>query len=223
MDTLRRPPRLRVKFVVLAVVALVVAGTTRDDRTLTALTNAIVTENTLPGTPQSVWDVSGSGDPAIQGFATDISVNAGDPVTFKIKLQPEVLGGYAIDVYRLGYYQGLGARFIATVNPTADQIAASHAQPDCLRETASGLVDCGTWGESGTFDTTGLTSGVYIARPRRDDRKGASHIVFIVRNDSRKAAMLFQTSDTTWQAYNQYPGLADGGSSLYCNQDVIPT
>src|SRR5690349_25017081 len=99
MDTLRRPPRLRVKFVVLAVVALVVAGISRDHRPLTAqVTNPIVAENLLPGAPQSEWDVSGSGDAAIQGYATDISVNAGATVTFKIKLQPVVVGGYVIDI-----------------------------------------------------------------------------------------------------------------------------
>ena len=38
----------------------------------------------------------------------------------------------------------------------------------------------------------------------------ASHIVFVVRNDASTSDMLFQTSDTTWQAYNDY-----GGNSLY--------
>ena len=34
--------------------------------------------------PPSVWDISGAGDPTIQGFATDISVNTGRPSRFKI-------------------------------------------------------------------------------------------------------------------------------------------
>ena len=44
--------------------------------------NAIKCENELPGTPQSEWDIDGIGDASIQGFATQISVNAGsaDPV-----------------------------------------------------------------------------------------------------------------------------------------------
>ena len=36
--------------------------------------NPIVAENQLPGTPQSTWGVSGSGDATIQGFASDISI-----------------------------------------------------------------------------------------------------------------------------------------------------
>ena len=39
---------------------------------------------------------------------------------------------------------------------------------------------------------------------------GASHIFFVVRDDSGQSDLLFQTSDTTWQAYNRY-----GGNSLY--------
>ena len=39
--------------------------------------NPIVCENSKPGNPQSEWDISGGGDPSIQGFATDISVNLG--------------------------------------------------------------------------------------------------------------------------------------------------
>ena len=75
--------------------------------------NPIVTENALPGNPKSEWDVSGSGDPNIQGFATDMSVNKGSTVRFKI----DVTGGgtYTIRIYRLGYYQGNGARLIANL------------------------------------------------------------------------------------------------------------
>jgi len=46
--------------------------------------NEIVSENQLPGSPASEWDVSGAGDPTIQGFATDVSVDQGGTITFKI-------------------------------------------------------------------------------------------------------------------------------------------
>src|SRR5258708_4304282 len=49
--------------------------------------NEIVAENCLPGNPDSEWDVKtgDAGDPTIQGFATDISVNRGSTIFFKIK------------------------------------------------------------------------------------------------------------------------------------------
>ena len=44
----------------------------------------IVCENQLPGTDPSVWDLSGTSNPNLQGFTTDISYNKGQPVSFKI-------------------------------------------------------------------------------------------------------------------------------------------
>ena len=42
-----------------------------------------------------------------------------------------------------------------------------------------------------------------------------SHIVFVVRDDDGSSDVLFQTSDSTWQAYNQF-----GGNSLYVGNPV---
>ena len=64
---------------------------------------------------------------------------------------------------------------------------------------------------SASWSTASAASGIYLAKLKRIDTGGASHIVFIVRDDARQADFVFQTSDTTWQAYNQY-----GGGSLYC-------
>ena len=55
------------------------------------LVNAIVCENSKAGTDQSIWDVSGAGDASIQGFATDISVNHGETVHFKIDTTGDVV------------------------------------------------------------------------------------------------------------------------------------
>jgi hypothetical protein len=192
-----------------AAVLLAVGGAIRPTLEAQATSNPIVTENALAGSPQSEWDIQGSGEPTLQGFATDISVNKGSIVSFKIKTSAP---GYVIDIYRLGYYQGFGARKIATVRPTAAQVTAAQSQPGCLMDNASGLVDCGNWAVAGSWNTTGATSGIFIAKLSRSDNLNASsHIYFIVRDDSRTSEILFQTSDTTWQAYNQY-----GGNSLYC-------
>src|SRR5688572_25727147 len=47
--------------------------------------NPIVIENQLPGTPASQWDLNGLASTTLEGFATDISVNHGSTVNFKIK------------------------------------------------------------------------------------------------------------------------------------------
>ena len=168
--------------------------------------NAIACENALTGTPQSQWDLTNpnAGDASIQGFATDISVNKGDTVTFKVNTNAV---NYRIDIYRLGYYQGNGARFIAQVLPSA---SLPQVQPSCLTDS-TGLVDCGNWAVSASWQVPSTAvSGVYLAKLTRLDTLGASHMVFIVRDDSSHSDVLFQTSDETWQAYNRY-----GGNSLY--------
>jgi len=171
----------------------------------TAPPNRIVAENCLAGSAPAEWNISGIGDPGIQGFATDISVNRGSSVGFKLKTNA---ASYRLDIYRMGYYGGLGARKVASIAPSA---ALPQAQPACLNDAATGLIDCGNWSPSATWPVPATaTPGIYFAKAVRADTGGASHIVFVVRDDAGTSPLLFQTSDTTWQAYNDY-----GGNSLY--------
>ncbi|MFT4165254.1 MAG: DUF4082 domain-containing protein [Microlunatus sp.] len=171
--------------------------------------NAIVCENELPGSPESEWDIDGVGDESIQGFATQISVNAGSAVQFKVDTDAHA---YTIKIYRLGWYQGNGARLVDTISPSA---SLPQNQPACATDAATEIYDCGTWGVSASWNVpTTAVSGVYIARLIRSDTNGDSHIPFIVRNDGNTSKVLFQTSDTTWQAYNTY-----GGSNFYWGGD----
>src|SRR5690349_8093361 len=68
-------------------------------------TNPISAENALPGNPESEWGISGTGSSNIEGFATDISVNKGSTVHFKVNTNARA---YHIDLYRVGYYGGMG-------------------------------------------------------------------------------------------------------------------
>ena len=79
-----------------------------------AMSNDIVCENSKPGTPETTWQVSVDGDSTIRGFATDISVNRGQTINFKINTDAT---NYQIDLYRLGYYGGNGARYISSISP----------------------------------------------------------------------------------------------------------
>jgi hypothetical protein len=126
--------------------------------------NEIVAENCRPGNPPEEWDVNSIGDPSIQGFATDISVNRGETATFKVKTDASA---YRIDIYRMGYYGGKGARLVTTLKPSA---GLPQAQPDCMTEPATRLVDCGNWQVSASWPVPAdAVSGVYIARLVRTD------------------------------------------------------
>ncbi len=179
--------------------------------------NPIVCENSKPGNPASEWDISGggAGDPNLQGFATDISVNHGETVHFKIDTP---YSAYHLDIYRMGYYNGDGARKVVTVTPSA---SLPQTQPDCIDDpTTTGLTDCGNWAESASWAVPAdAVSGIYFAKLVRDGggASDGSHIFFIVRDDTGQSDLLFQTQDTTWEAYNQY-----GGRSLYQSSDGGP-
>lgn len=179
------------------------------------MANDIVCENSKPGSPDNQWDVKtgDGGDPTIQGFATDISVPQGGTVNFKISTPAKA---YTISIYRIGYYGGNGARFIASVTPSA---TLPQSQPACITDGSTNLVDCGNWAVSASWAVpSNATSGVYVAHLVRTDTGGDSHIVFVVRNDSSHSAVVYQTSDESWQAYNSS---GPGGFSLYGNQNAF--
>lgn len=126
--------------------------------------NAIVRENCRPGNPREEWDIADDGDPAIQGFATDMSVNVGARVEFKIDTHSD---RYRIDVYRMGWYGGSGARRLDTLRPS---VTLPQAQPPCRVHTQTSLVDCGTWAVSASWQVPAdAVSGVYVARLVRED------------------------------------------------------
>jgi hypothetical protein len=115
---------------------------------------------------------------------------------------------YQVEIYRLGYYGGDGATLVTTITATG------RLQPEPITD-ARGLVDAGNWRVSASWQTPpDAVSGVYLAKLQRLDPKGrpikraTNQIPFIIRegDSTRKSDILFQTSDTTWQAYNSWGG-----------------
>jgi len=182
--------------------------------------NAIACENQLPGDPQSDWVVNGIGDATIQGFATQMSVQPGQTESFKISTPAS---SYHIDILRVGYYQGNGARKVASgLLPSA---SLPQTQPTCKSDTApTGLVDCGNWGVSASWAVPpAAVSGLYLAHLVRNDTGGSSEIPFVVRSDASHSDILVQTSDETWQAYNSSGGNTSAVNSLYqCSSNCPP-
>ena len=168
--------------------------------------NPVACENLLPGSPQSAWDVTAGQGTTIQGFADPFSVNLGGTINFKIQ---SAATSYKIDIYRMGYYQGNGARLEASVTPN---ISVSKSQPTCATNKATGLVDCSNWGVSASWTVpTTLVSGVYFAHIYRTDTStDENQIPFVVRNDASHSSIVLGTDDETWQAYNDW-----GGYSVY--------
>ncbi len=174
------------------------------------VTNPIACENTKAGTPESVWGIDGNdGDEALQGFATSMSINKGEAVSFKI----DATTPYRLDIYRVGYYAGNGARLI--------QSSLTHTttnQGACTTHSSTGLIDCGNWSTSATWTAPSTSvSGLHFALLTRTDNGNTSQVPFVVRDDASTSDVVVQTSDTTWQAYNNY-----GGNSLYMCEVACP-
>jgi methionine-rich copper-binding protein CopC len=164
------------------------------------VTNKVACENTQTGADD--WQAQYRDD-TILGYTTDISYNVGQTVSFKMLTSAS---SYKLDIYRLGWYSGKGARYMGTVQRNTPQ-----NQPPCLRDAPTALIDCGNWAVSVTWNIPSTAvSGIYYARMTRLDTGAENEMAFVVRDDASTSKVFFQTSDATWVAYNRY-----GGNSLY--------
>lgn len=167
--------------------------------------NPVVAENKLPGALD--WQltrvrVDGAGfrSPWIEGYCSHQSVAAGDELQIFVSTNPT--RKYRLEIFRMGYYDGRGARLMQTLGPF-DGITQPTPQPgeknlhECRWEPSVRLTIPKDW-----------LSGVYLGRlttvPDGAEAYWQSYVVFIVRDD-RPAEILFQCSDNTWQAYNTWP------------------
>jgi hypothetical protein len=146
-------------------------------------------------------DKSGFRSPWIEGYCSKQSLKAGETIEILVSTDPP--RRFGIEIFRLGYYGGRGARLLTTLGPFEGK-----AQPiptpgpknihECRWEATTTLTIPGDW-----------PSGVYLGRlstivDEDVEPYWQNYIVFIVRDD-RPADILFQCSDNTWQAYNRWP------------------
>ncbi len=164
--------------------------------------NPVYLENKNAGS--STWRIGSYTSTDIAGYASALSVQRGGSIGFKTSVATP--GAYTIQVYRLGYYGGTGARLMFT-SPSLTGIT----QPTCpVTNAATRLVEC-SWTTRYTLAVgANWTSGLYMAKLRLTSNGKESPIFFVVRNDASTSKILFQSSFTTSAAYNRF-----GGYSLY--------
>ena len=168
--------------------------------------NAIQNENRNPGDPG--WDAFNppTSDTTLSGYASPISVNGGGSVDLYVTTRAASL---TMDIYRIGWYGGAGARLMTSLGPFP---GAAQAVPS--PDPVTGMISCdGTWSKTATLTIpTSWVTGVYVARLNGSDGNH-SLIYFVVRHDSGHEALVFKSSVNTAEAYNLW-----GGISLYENQ-----
>ncbi len=146
----------------------------------------------------------------IEGYASATSVNKGEFVRFYVNTR--VNQTVHLDIYRLGYYGGSGARFIQGLHS-----AWVGPKPYPIPDLLYGLAEC-DWPalpnqqiHQQWLVPPDAVSGVYIVKLTglgtiaKGGGNLSSYISFVVRDDARVSDLLFQRSVTTDQAYNNYP------------------
>ncbi len=167
----------------------------------------IIRENRKPGALN--WQLTrvkldgrnGHRSPWIEGYCSHQSIEAGQTLDIFVSTNPPAK--FEIEIFRMGYYGGRGARFITKLGPfqgktQADPPVGPNRLRECMWEATTQLRIPRDW-----------PSGVYLGRMTilpENPTSGAwqSYIIFIVK-DRRPADILFQCADNTWQAYNRWP------------------
>ena len=138
--------------------------------------------------------------PWIEGYCSKQSVKAGETIDIMVSTKPA--RNFKLEIFRMGYYAGRGARLMKTLEsiegatqPTP-AIGEKHLH-ECKWQASHQLTIPDDW-----------ISGVYLGRmttiPQDREAYWQSYVIFIVKDD-RPADILFQCSDNTWQAYNTWP------------------
>src|SRR6266513_2912060 len=188
------------------------ASTSTDNSVTFTPVSPVVLENQQPGSGNwRMWlhNIPPADDvnKQIKGYASATSVNKGESITFYVTVNPAQQ--YTMDVYRMGWYQGLGGRLMQSIGPLQGVV-----QPACPVDAVTGLIEC-NWTASYTLAVpTSWTSGVFVVQ-LTNAQGSQNYITFVVRDDARVADIMFQQAVATYQAYNNYPDDNATGKSLY--------
>jgi hypothetical protein len=172
--------------------------------------NAISTENALPGDPHSYRPITP--ESSLDVYASQISITPGETLQLHVSAAPGTR--YEVLIYRLGWYQGNGARLIGCL-PACGGDRAGAQYPVPAPDPNTGFLDAG-WPVTDSFQvpTTAVT-GYYLAEAVATSGPNAGRMrysPFIVRAPSGQTPshILVQIGVNTAEAYNQW-----GGKSLY--------
>ncbi len=158
-------------------------------------------------------------DPAenreIEGYASAPSVDLDEQICFYVNVGTRDRRGwpasYKMEIFRLGWYGGKGG-----LRVTDPMWFYGIAQREPKIDLETGLVECRWRSQLSLVPKKQKdykdrwTSGMYVAKLTENATGKQSYIRFVVRDDKRKPDLLFQSSVTTDQCYNEW-----GGKSVY--------
>ncbi|GAA2163296.1 hypothetical protein GCM10009826_34770 [Humibacillus xanthopallidus] len=139
-----------------------------------------------------------AGETDLAGYTDRVSVLPGE--SFGLHLS-SALGPVTVRAFRLGYYQGTGARLVWT-SPNIATTKQVQPTPD-----GSGTVRC-RWPQSLSVSTKGWPEGSYLLRLEAHGK--ARYVPMVVRSRETSGRLVLVSAVTCHQAYNQW-----GSFSLY--------
>ncbi|HEX4288004.1 MAG TPA: N,N-dimethylformamidase beta subunit family domain-containing protein, partial [Trebonia sp.] len=171
-----------------------------------------VPENALPGT--SAWVIRHLGaEHEIEGYAGKASILAGEPLPLFVSTTAR---GFTATAYRLGWYQGHGARQVwksRTVRGGAQRAA-----------TVSGATNtvAANWDPVVHVPTDDWPPGSYLVKLSADSG-GQRYVPVTVRSESCAGKVVLKSCVQTWQAYNMWGGydLYKGPSGAYSERSLV--
>ncbi len=170
-----------------------------------------VPENSLHGDPH--WEIRHlGGEHAIEGYTGKASVLAGESFPLFVSTASR---GFRVTAFRLGWYQGDGAR---KVWQSRTLRGGSQKSPGFVEATSTVHTD---WDPVIHVPTDGWPAGAYLLRLDADS--GAQRYVPVtVRSASTAGKVVLKNCVQTWQAYNTWGGydLYKGPSGEYGNRSL---
>jgi len=176
-------------------------------------------ENAKPGTV--VWKVSKQATSQIQAYTGEPSINKGGYVHLYVSTSSPL---YSIDIYRLGYYHGVGARLVESISKNVGvyqgYYTGNGANPKGCKTCITSLKDSqgletditdANWALTNTIHfPADWVSGIYYIKLTESKSGYQWATPVVLRDDERKADLIFEDPVNTDQAYNFW-----GGTGLY--------
>ena len=169
--------------------------------------NPVQQENMLPGTPD--WQITNPApldtnndthDKAIEGYPSQTSVMEGGTMKFAVST---VTSTFNADIYRLGWYQGDGARLEMSITNIP-----GNSYPVPAPDPKTGLIDANWPWAFSVLVPTSWVSGMYLVK-LTDGNGEQIYVPFVVKSPQKSDLVLVHTANTD-EAYNFW-----GGDSLY--------
>ncbi len=158
-------------------------------------------ENARPGTAD--WVIPSSMNGALAAYLTQTSATCGDVVDLKVTSGNPV----SIVAYRMGYYQGLGAREIWRQDDVPTIVQSDPATGGLANGNDLRMTSAAHWTTTASIPINATwVPGTYLIKVSGGG--AASYAPLTIRDDSgTKHELLIQQATTTWQAYNSYGGV----------------